>query len=42
MLLDAAMISNVQVYLNNKLITVKNLTQYAKLYETPTEERLLY
>ena len=39
--IDAAMISKVQVYLNDVLIPVKSLTQYASLYDVPTEERLL-
>jgi DNA topoisomerase-2 len=39
--IDAAMLSNVSVYLNNEIIPVKSLTQYSGLYSTPTEERLL-
>ncbi len=39
--IDAAMISNVEVYLNDEIIPIKNLTQYSKLYSTPTEEKLL-
>ena len=40
-IIDAAMISKVQVYLNDELIKVKNLTQYSPLYHSPTEEKLL-
>jgi DNA topoisomerase-2 len=39
-IIDAAMISKVQVFLNDELIPVKNITQYATLYNTPTEEHL--
>lgn len=38
--LDAAMLSKVDVYLNNELIPVHSITDYAALYETPTEEKL--
>jgi DNA topoisomerase II len=39
--IDAAMISKVQVYLNNELVPVKSLLQYAPLYDVPTQEKLL-
>ena len=39
--LDAAMLSGVSVYLNGKIISVKSLSQYAALYATPTNEKLL-
>lgn len=39
--LDAAMLSNVNVYLNDEIIKIKNLTQYSALYRAPTEEKLL-
>lgn len=39
--LDAAMLSNVNVYLNDEIIKIKNLTQYSTLYRAPTEEKLL-
>ena len=39
--LDAAMLSKVNVYLNGELIPVKSLSQYSGLYVSPTEERLL-
>ena len=38
--LDAAMLSNVQVYLNDNIIPIKNLSQYSNLYENPTSEKL--
>jgi DNA topoisomerase-2 len=38
--IDAAMISKVKVYLNDKLIPIKNLQQYSQLYDTPTTEKL--
>jgi DNA topoisomerase II len=38
---DAAMISKVQVYLNDELIPVKSLTQYSQLYDVPSPEKLL-
>ncbi len=39
--IDAAMVSNVSVYLNDKLIPVKNISQYAALYGNPTNEKLV-
>lgn len=39
--IDAAMISKVDVYLNDELVPIKNLTQYSKLYDTPTDEKLM-
>jgi len=39
--LDAAMLSNVSVYLNGEMIPVKSLSHYAGLYDSPTSERLL-
>jgi len=39
--LDAAMISKVNVYLNDNLIPIKNLSQYAQLYESPSDEKLV-
>jgi DNA topoisomerase-2 len=39
--LDAAMLTNVNVYLNDKLIKIPNLQSYAKLYNSPTEESVL-
>lgn len=39
--LDAAMLSNVSVYLNGELLHVKTLSQYSGLYHAPTDEKLL-
>ena len=39
--LDAAMLSNVSVYLNDELIPIKSLSQYSGLYNSPTNEKLL-
>ena len=39
--IDAAMISKIQVYLNDELIPVKNLSQYAELYSDASPEKLL-
>ncbi len=39
--IDAAMLSKIQVYLNDELIPIKNLSQYAMLYDSPTDEKLL-
>ena len=39
--IDAAMLSKVDVYLNDELIPIKNLSDYAALYSTPTNEKLL-
>ena len=38
--LDCAMLSGVSVYLNGEKIKVTNLSQYAKLYDSPTTESL--
>ena len=38
--IDAAMLSKVAVYLNSRRISVSNLTQYSRLYSTPTNESL--
>lgn len=38
--LDAAMLSRVDVFLNNELIPVHSISEYASLYESPTDERL--
>lgn len=37
---DAAMLSKVDVYLNNEIIPIKSLSDYAALYDTPTDEKL--
>ena len=39
--IDAAMLTKVKVYLNEELIPVKTLADYASLYDTPTDEKLL-
>lgn len=39
--IDAAMISKVQVFLNDVVVPVKSLIQYAPLYDVPNEEKLL-
>ena len=39
--IDAAMISKIQVYLNDELIPVKSLSQYAELYSDSSPEKLL-
>jgi DNA topoisomerase-2 len=39
-IIDAAMISKVKIYLNDRIIPVKNLSQYAQLYDTPSEEKI--
>lgn len=39
--IDAAMISKVNVSINDVAIPVNNLTKYGSLYETPTDEKLL-
>ena len=39
--IDAAMLSKIQVYLNDELIPIRNLSQYANLYNSPTDEKLL-
>lgn len=39
--IDAAMLSKVEVYFNDELIPIKTLTQYSALYDTPTDESLL-
>jgi len=39
--LDAAMLSKVNVYLNGDLVPIKSLSQYSGLYNSPTEEKLL-
>lgn len=36
--IDAAMLSKIDVYFNEELIPIKNIVQYSKLYESPTEE----
>ena len=38
--IDAAMLTKVNVYLNDDLIPVKTLQDYAKLYNAPTEEKM--
>lgn len=38
--IDAAMISKVDMYLNDQLINVSTLREYAKLYTAPTEDQL--
>lgn len=37
---DAAMLSKVDVYLNEKIVPVNNLTEYTSLYKSPTNEKL--
>ena len=39
-IIDAAMLSRVDVYLNDSLIPVKTLGDYAQLYNSPTQEKL--
>jgi len=39
-ILDAAMLSKVDVYLNNEIIPVRSLSDYAAMYSTPTNEKL--
>ena len=39
--IDASMLTKVNVYLNDELIPVKTLSDYAKLYNSPTDEKLL-
>jgi DNA gyrase/topoisomerase IV subunit B len=38
--IDASMLCGVKMYLNDKEIPVKNLTEYSKLYDTETDEKL--
>ena len=38
--LDSAMLSKIKVYLNESLINVKTLSDYSKLYDTSTDEKL--
>lgn len=38
--IDAAMLSKVDVYLNDQIIPVHNLSEYAKLYDCHTDEKL--
>ena len=40
-IIDASMLSKVEVYFNDELIPIKTLTQYSALYDTPTNESLL-
>jgi DNA topoisomerase-2 len=37
---DSAMLSKVKVYLNNELINIKTLSEYSKLYEVVSDERI--
>ena len=37
---DAAMLSGVEVFLNNEIIPVRSLSDYAALYDSPTDEKL--
>jgi len=39
-IIDASMLSGVRVYLNSKLIHIRNILQYSQLYEVPTPEKL--
>ena len=39
-IIDAAMLSKIDVYLNDKIIPIKNLSDYAAMYDTPTNEKL--
>lgn len=39
--IDAAMLSKVDVYLNDVLIPVNNLTTYSRMYKSPTNDSLL-
>ena len=39
--IDAAMISKIQIYLNEELIPVKTLSEYAELYSDASQEKLL-
>ena len=38
--IDTAMLSKIDVYLNNEIIPIKTLADYAALYDTPTDEKL--
>ena len=38
--IDAAMLTKVKIYLNDKLIPVNSLESYSELYETPTDEKV--
>lgn len=38
--IDAAMLSKVQVYLNDKILPVPNITAYSQLYQAPTTESI--
>jgi len=40
-IIDAAMLSKIEVYLNDELIPIRTIAQYAALYDTPTDESLL-
>lgn len=39
-IVDAAMLSKVDVYFNNEIIPIRSLSEYASLYDTPTDEKL--
>ena len=39
-ILDAAMLSKVKVYLNDEIIPINSLADYARMYDTPTNENL--
>lgn len=39
-IIDAAMLSKVKVYYNDKLINIKNISDYSQLYETPSSEKV--
>lgn len=39
-IIDSSMLSKVKVYLNDKLIPVNNLSSYAQLYRSPTNETI--
>ena len=39
--IDAAMLTKVKVYLNEELIPVNDLISYSKMYESPTDEKVL-
>jgi DNA gyrase/topoisomerase IV subunit B len=39
-IIDAAMLCGVKIELNDEVIPIKNLSDYSKLYEAPTDEKL--
>lgn len=39
-IIDTAMLSKVDVYLNNEIIPINTLANYAAMYDTPTDEKI--